>query len=202
MDRYLYPYYRDDVRSGRLTRARAKEILSAFSIKMSEIIPVFSRHLTGFHGGMFNGQVVTVGGVDARGKDATNELSYIFLEIMEELRMRQPNYHARVHAKSPRRYHDYEVLAAGSSSPALYNDDVIIPTLVKHGYCSRTPGTTAVGCVEPVSRGRLLLDRCGAGFCTELALKGPALSPRAPGGRSPFADAVHGRRAPEAHLGA
>ncbi|HOD14078.1 MAG TPA: pyruvate formate lyase family protein [Spirochaetota bacterium] len=177
MDRYLYPYYRDDLRTGRLTRARAKEILSAFSIKMSEIIPVFSRHLTGFHGGMFNGQVVTVGGVDARGKDATNELSYIFLEIMEELRMRQPNYHARVHAKSPRRYLDmiYEVLAAGSNSPALYNDDVIIPTLVKHGYSlADARDYTAVGCVEPVSQGKSFSSTDAAlmntALCLELAL--------------------------------
>lgn len=179
MDRYLYPYYREDARAGRLTRAGAKEILSAFSIKMSEIIPVFSRHMTNFHGGMFNGQVVTVGGVDARGNDATNELSCIFLEIMDELRMRQPNYHARVHAKSPRRYLDliYEVLAAGSNSPALYNDDVIVPTLVKHGYSLEDARDyTAVGCVEPVSQGKSFSSTDAAlmntALCLELALNG------------------------------
>ncbi len=177
MDRYLYPYYRDDVKKGRLTRTEAKEILSAFSIKMSEIIPVFSRHLTNFHGGMFNGQVVTVGGVDAAGRDATNELSYIFLEIMDELRMRQPNYHARVHGKSPRRYLDmiYEILAKGSNSPALYNDDVIVPTLVRHGYSlADARDYTAVGCVEPVSQGKSFSSTDAAlmnvALCLELAL--------------------------------
>ena len=105
MDQYLYPYYRADLERGILTREGAKELLSCFSIKMSEIIPVFSAHLTNFHGGMFNGQVVTVGGVDRDGRDAANELSYIFLEIMDELRMRQPNYHARVHREQPRGIH-------------------------------------------------------------------------------------------------
>jgi formate C-acetyltransferase len=96
MDQYLYPFYERDVKSHVLTREKAKELISAFSIKMSEIIPVFSEYLTGIHGGMFNGQVVTVGGLGRDGKDATNDLSYIFLEVMDELRMRQPNYHARI----------------------------------------------------------------------------------------------------------
>jgi pyruvate formate-lyase/glycerol dehydratase family glycyl radical enzyme len=177
MDRYLYPLYRKDVKKGALTRARAKEIIAAFSIKMSEIIPVFSGHITKFHGGMFNGQVVTVGGVDAAGRDVTNDLSYIFLETMDELRMRQPNYHARVHAKSPQRYLEkiYSVLAHGSNSPALYNDDVIIPTLVGHGYSIEDARDyTAVGCVEPVSQGKSFSSTDAAlmnvPICLELAL--------------------------------
>jgi pyruvate formate-lyase/glycerol dehydratase family glycyl radical enzyme len=177
MDRYLYPLYRKDVKRGVLTRAGAKEIIAAFSIKMSEIIPVFSRHITKFHGGMFNGQVVTVGGVDAAGRDATNDLSYIFLEIMDELRMRQPNYHARVHAKSPQRYMEkiYAILARGSNSPALYNDDVIIPTMVGHGYSIEDARDyTAVGCVEPVSQGKSFSSTDAAllnvPVCLEMAL--------------------------------
>ncbi|PKN84072.1 MAG: formate acetyltransferase, partial [Deltaproteobacteria bacterium HGW-Deltaproteobacteria-1] len=136
MDQYLYPYYSRDLQSGKLDRESAKEILSCFSIKMSEIIPVFSRHLTNFHGGMFNGQVVTVGGTDGEGNDSTNELSYIFLEIMDELRMRQPNYHARVHRGSPAQYlaSIVSMLAAGSNSPALYGDEAIVAAMVKHGY--------------------------------------------------------------------
>ncbi len=62
MDHYLFPFYERDIKSGALTRDAAKQLIAAFSIKMSEIIPVFSRRITRFHGGMFNGQVVTVGG--------------------------------------------------------------------------------------------------------------------------------------------
>ncbi|NLD81996.1 MAG: formate acetyltransferase [Smithella sp.] len=179
MDQYLYPYYRRDLQSGRLNRQSAKEMLSCFSIKMSEIIPVFSRHLTNFHGGMFNGQVVTVGGTDGEGKDSTNELSYIFLEIMNELRMRQPNYHARVHRGSPEQYFAsiVSMLAAGSNSPALYGDEAIVASMVKHGY---DPGDardyTGVGCVEPVSQGRSFSSTDAAIFnvpgVLEIALNG------------------------------
>jgi len=157
MDHYLFPFYEKDLKSGILTREQAKELVSAFSIKMSEIVPVFSKLITKFHGGMFNGQVVTVGGMDRDGKDASNELSYIFLEVMDELRMRQPNYHARVHKGAPDRYLDriFEILSKGSNSPALYNDDVIVETLVRNGYdLTDARDYTGVGCVEPVSQGK------------------------------------------------
>jgi pyruvate formate-lyase/glycerol dehydratase family glycyl radical enzyme len=157
MDVYLYPYYEKDIRERVLTRAEAMELVSAFSIKMSEIIPVFSGLITRFHGGMFNGQVVTVGGMDLHGKDATNELSTVFLEVMDTLRMRQPNYHARVHRDAPAQYLEriVEILSRGSNAPALYNDDVIVPTMVKGGYALEDARNyTAVGCVEPVCQGK------------------------------------------------
>jgi pyruvate formate-lyase/glycerol dehydratase family glycyl radical enzyme len=157
MDQYLYPFYLQDIQQHKLTRNKAKEILSAFSIKTSEIIPVFSEYLTGIHGGMFNGQVVTVGGLRPDGTDGTNELSYIFLEIMDELRMRQPNFHARISQESPQKYLNQinAMLSSGSNSPSLYNDTVIVDTMVQHGYSIQDARDyTGVGCVEPVSQGK------------------------------------------------
>lgn len=157
MDVYLYPYYKQDLRKGILTREKAKELITAFCIKLAEIIPVFSKNITNFHGGMFNGQVITVGGVDEEGNDASNELSHIILEIMDELRLRQPNFHARVHEKAPRAYMDkmMKTLTNGSNSPALYNDDVMVKTLAKKGYSLEDARNyTALGCVEPVSQGK------------------------------------------------
>ncbi|RJP75959.1 MAG: formate acetyltransferase [Desulfobacteraceae bacterium] len=157
MDQYLYPFYEADLQRKQITRDKAKELLSAFSIKMSEIIPVFSEYLTNIHGGMFNGQVVTVGGLRPDGTDGTNELTYVFLEIMDELRMRQPNYHARISDKSPEQYLEkiHTMLANGSNSPALYNDTVIVDTMVHHGYSIEDARDyTGVGCVEPVAQGK------------------------------------------------
>ncbi|MBN1534192.1 MAG: formate acetyltransferase [Spirochaetes bacterium] len=179
MDQYLYPYYRRDLERGLITRDEAKELLACFSIKMSEIIPVFSSHLTNFHGGMFNGQVVTVGGVDRNGSDGVNELTYIFLELMDQLRMRQPNYHARVHAASPRQYMDIitGMLARGSNTPALYCDESIIAMMTKNGYSLEDARDyTGVGCVEPVSQGKSFSSTDAAIFnvplCLEMALNG------------------------------
>lgn len=174
MDQYLLPYYRDDIVAGRLDPEGAREILAAFSIKMSEIVPVFSEHLTNFHGGMFNGQVVTVGGQDADGGDATNALSFLFLEILDALRMRQPNFHARLHAGSPAPFRARigAALAAGANSPALYNDEAIVPTLTAHGYSpEHARDYTGVGCVEPVSQGRSFASTDAALVNTPVALE-------------------------------
>lgn len=174
MDFYLKPYYRQDIQNGILTREEAKELVSAFSIKMSEIIPVFSKPITNFHGGMFNGQVVTVGGTDPDGKDAVNDLSFIFLEVMDELRMRQPNYHARIHKDAPRPYLQkiFEMLSDGSNTPALYNDNVIVETLVKNGYsASDARNYTAVGCVEPVCQGKSFSSTDAALFNVPMRLE-------------------------------
>jgi formate C-acetyltransferase len=174
MDHYLFPFYEKDLKRGILTREQAKELVSAFSIKMSEIVPVFSKPITRFHGGMFNGQVVTVGGMDRDGKDASNALSHIFLEVMDELRMRQPNYHARVHKGAPERYLDkiFEILSKGGGSPALYNDDVIVETLVRNGYdLADARDYTAVGCVEPVCQGKSFSSTDAAIFNLPLMLE-------------------------------
>ncbi|MBN2223874.1 MAG: formate acetyltransferase, partial [Deltaproteobacteria bacterium] len=174
MDHYLFPFYERDVKSGTLTRDAAKQLIAAFSIKMSEIVPVFSRRITRFHGGMFNGQVVTVGGRNRDGTDSTNELTYIFLEVMDELRMRQPNYHARIHKDSPAAYRDTvcRILSAGSNAPALYNDDVIIKTMTRHGYAIEDARNyTAVGCVEPVSQGKSFSSTDAAIFNVPLMLE-------------------------------
>ena len=104
-----------------------------------------------------SGQVVCVGGKNADGTDATNELSYILLEIMEELGLRQPNFHARIHNNSPSEYLDkiFSVLATGYGSPALYNDEIIPDTLQLNGYSAEDVGNyTPVGCVEPTVPGK------------------------------------------------
>lgn len=174
MDQYLWPFYQQDVKLGILTPDKAKTLIAAFCIKMSEIIPVFSKHLTDFHGGMFNGQVVTVGGTDRAGRDAANELSFLFLEVMDALRMRQPNFHARIHAGSTEGFRSTVnlILAGGANSPALYNDEIIVKTMVQHGYrLEDARNYTAVGCVEPVCQGKSFASTDAALFNTPLALE-------------------------------
>lgn len=159
IDQLLYPYYQRDLAAGRITSRQARELLAAFSIKLCETIPVFSQALTRVFEGMPSWQVVTIGGMDRNGNDATNELSYMLIDIANELRMRQPNFHARFHAGTPDEFKKliYGVLAEGSNTPSLFNDDVIIPTMTGVGYdIHDTRDYVAIGCVEPTVPGKTL----------------------------------------------
>ena len=176
-DQYLYPFYKRDLENGTITRDKAKELTGCFAIKSSEIIPVFSKKITECHGGFLSGQAMTIGGVDKNGKDVTNELSYLILEVMDEVRMRQPNYHARIHDGSPDKYLSRIMhnLVKGVTSPALYNDDLIIRSLQKCGFGyddAMEYGT--LGCVELGSPGKTFGSTDAAlvniPICLEMAL--------------------------------
>jgi pyruvate formate-lyase/glycerol dehydratase family glycyl radical enzyme len=159
IDQYLYRLYRQDCDAGVLDRDRAKELVACFMIKLCESVPVFSKLVTCFIGGMPSFQGMVVGGVGRDGKDAANELSYLFLEVMDSLRMRQPNFSARVHAAAPAEYLDavYATIGRGGNFLAVYNDDVIVPTMVKQGVTLEDARDySPIGCVEPTSQGRSL----------------------------------------------
>ena len=177
LDQVLWPYYQRDLADGRLDRDSAFELLGCYAVKLCEIVPVFSRRTTRFHGGLFSGQVVVVGGTDREGRDATNELTFLFLEVLDRLRTRQPNYHARLHRGSPPMYRTRiaAALGAGAGAPALYNDEVIVPVLQARGMTVADARDYAtVGCVEPVAAGKSFLSTDAALFnvplCLELAL--------------------------------
>ncbi len=176
-DQYLFPFYERDLRNGIITPDKAKELIGCFGIKSSEIIPIFNKKITECHGGFLSGQAMTIGGMDKNGNDVTNELSYLILEVMDEVRMRQPNYHARVHDGSPDKYLDkiMENLVKGVTSPALYNDDLIIRSLKKCGFSDDDAMEYAtLGCVELGAAGKTF-GSTDAGLvnipvCLEMAL--------------------------------
>ncbi|MCJ7520791.1 MAG: formate acetyltransferase, partial [Dehalococcoidia bacterium] len=104
MDQYLYPYYKHDLEEGRITRERARELLLCFSAKATEHVFLLSEKVSQYHGGYLVVQAAIVGGTDSGGNDVVNDLTYVFLDVMEESGLRDPNYQARVHAGSPAEY--------------------------------------------------------------------------------------------------
>ena len=177
IDQYLYPYYRDDLDEGRLTRERALELLLQFSIKTTEHVMLLSERISQYHGGFLIVQAAIVGGTDGEGEDTTNPLTYLMLDVMEQHRMRDPNYQARVHRGSPPEYlsRALDVARQGYGVPALFNDEAVVPSLVAHGFPvedARDYGT--VGCVEPSIPGRSFMSTDAGLFnipvCLELAL--------------------------------
>ena len=87
MDQYLYPYYRKDVDSGVMTREQARELLGCFCVKLNEPGTRFSFETVKTSGGLSVLSDITLGGVTREGKDASNELSFVFLDAQEDVCM-------------------------------------------------------------------------------------------------------------------
>ncbi|MBC8511554.1 MAG: hypothetical protein H8D32_01045 [Dehalococcoidia bacterium] len=177
MDQYLYPYYQRDLEEGRINPERARELLLCFSAKATEHVFLLSEGVSQYHGGYLVVQAAIVGGMDREGKDAVNDLTYLFLDVMEESGLRDPNYQARIHAGSPDSYlrRVADVARKGNGVPALFNDEAAIASLVAHGYpVEEACNYGVVGCVELALPGKSFLSTDAALFnlplCLELAL--------------------------------
>ena len=151
VDQYLYPLYLKEVAQGTFSPDAFRNDFCAFCLKLSEIIPLFSDRATESFAGLPIGQALTIGGIDADGEDASNELTFLLLDVVDQFKTRQPNWHARMGSKSDDTYvhRVFEVIGRGGGSPALYNDDVIIPSLGKRiDAKDKLWNYVTVGCVE------------------------------------------------------
>jgi formate C-acetyltransferase len=179
IDQYLYPYYRSDLERGRTSADAARELLLCFSAKCTEHVFLLSEKVSQYHGGYLVVQAATVGGLDRNGRDAVNDLTYLFLDVMEQAGLRDPNYQARVHADSPERYlkRVAEVARLGRAVPALFGDEASIAALEAHGYpAEEARNYGVVGCVELALPGKSFFSTDAGLFnmplCLELALNG------------------------------
>jgi formate C-acetyltransferase len=173
VDQYLYPYYKKDIDEGRITPDEAFELLLCFSAKTTEHVFLLSDRASQYHGGFLVAQAATIGGMDKRGRDAVNDLTYLFLDVMAHAGLRDPNYMARVHAGSPREYvrRAVDVARKGNGVPGLFNDGPTVDALVRHGFSveeARDYGI--VGCVEPSFPGRSFFSTDAALFNLPLCL--------------------------------
>ena len=177
MDQYLLPLYKKDLKEGKLDYEEAVELVECLWIKTSELVPLLSSAVTTFFGGLLTNQAVTVGGVDESGEDATNELTYLLLNATDRIRVRQPNFHVRLHPNTPVKFRDRisEVIKSEGGILAIVNDEAIVPALVHRGVSLEDARDYAItGCVEPTSAGRTFGSTDAALFnlaiCLELAL--------------------------------
>ena len=151
MDQYLYPYYKRDIEAGRLTRGQAAELLGCFIAKAGELLPLFFDRATEYFSGLSSASGITLGGRVTDGSDGVNELTYLFLQAYDQVRLRQPNFHVRINKDTPVEFIDLccEVLKKGGGLPAFFNDDEIPPALERSGISRKdAEDYSIVGCVE------------------------------------------------------
>lgn len=152
MDQYLYPYYQQDIAAGTLTDEDVLEWLECMWLSMAQFIDLYISPTGGaFNEGYAHWEAVTIGGQTPDGRDATNELTYLFLQSKREFPLHYPDLAARIHGRVPARYL-YEVaetIKEGSGFPKLINDEEVVPLLLAKGASFNEAFDYAVsGCAE------------------------------------------------------
>jgi formate C-acetyltransferase len=142
VDQYLWPFYRDDLARGLLTREAALEILCCLWARLDEIGEV---------------QNTCIGGLRPDGRDATNELSYLCLDATRLVGSPHTNLSARFHDGTPEAFHRacFEVIRTGIGFPAIFNDHVLQEGLEEIGIPAEVARDACmVGCIETMLAGR------------------------------------------------
>jgi pyruvate-formate lyase len=157
LDQTLYPYYRRDLKAGRITPGKACELLEELLLKiMSQNIRPESNVLANFYHRYLGSSPVTLGGVNPDGEDETNDLTYLFIEAAARSRA-ITNIAVRVHPGTPDSllFRVADALHDGSSSFALFNDQVNIEAMKRKGFAVPDAYNYAImGCVEMTCPGK------------------------------------------------
>lgn len=167
LDQYLYPFYKKDALAGIVTLERAKELLSCFWLKLLAVKKVRSWSHTRFSAGGPLYQNVTIGGVTREGADAVNELSYLILESVGDVKLTQPNLTVRYHKGMSDDFlaAAIEVIKRGFGMPAFNNDEVVIPGMLKLGVSLEDARDySAIGCIEVAVPGKWGYRTTGMSF--------------------------------------
>ncbi len=157
LDQYLGPYYDADLAAGRITEGEACELLTNLWLKTFTINKIRSWSHTQFSAGSPLYQNVTIGGQTADGRDAVNAMSRLVLQSVAQTRLTQPNLTVRYHAGLSDEFlrQCVEVVRCGFGMPAFNNDEVIIPSFLKHGVARGDAYSySAIGCVETAVPGK------------------------------------------------
>lgn len=151
-DQHLAPFYEREIAEGTLTREEAKELLSCFWIKVNNHPAPPKVGITAKESGTYNDFTnINIGGVKRDGSDGVSEVSYIMLEIIEELHVLQPGNSVHISSRTPDRFlkEACKVIRQGHGYPSIFNPDVYIPEMLRQGKSledAREGGCS--GCIE------------------------------------------------------
>ena len=152
IDQHLYPFYEQGIADGTLTRDKAKELLSCLWIKFNNQPAPPKVGVTALESGTYNDFTnINIGGIDRDGNSAVNELSYMILEIQEELHELQPGLSIHIASETPDDFllEGIRVIRQGHGYPSVFNPDTYVQELVREGKSladAREGGCS--GCIE------------------------------------------------------
>lgn len=152
LDQHLMPFYESDIKNGNLTPEFAQELLRALWVKFNNHPSPPKMGITAEESSTYTDfALINLGGVKEDGSDAVNEMTYMLLDVIEEMRILQPSSMVQISKKNPDRYikRALQIVKTGFGQPSFFNTDAIIQELLSQGKSlidARNGG--ASGCVE------------------------------------------------------
>ena len=152
IDQHLWPFYQKGIADGTLTRDKAKELISCLWIKFNNQPAPPKVGVTALESGTYNDFTnINIGGVDRDGRSAANEISYMILEIQEELHELQPGLSIHIAENTPDDFllAGIKVIRQGHGYPSIFNPDTYVKEMVRAGKTvedAREGGCS--GCIE------------------------------------------------------
>lgn len=158
LDQHLYPFYKKDIADDILTKESATELLQAFWIKFNNQPAPPKVGVTAEESGTYTDFCnINLGGLKEDGSNGVNELTYILLDVIEEMRILQPSSNIQISEKSPDEFikRALRIIKTGFGQPSVFNADMIVQELTRQGKSlidARNGG--ASGCVETGAFGK------------------------------------------------
>jgi formate C-acetyltransferase len=158
LDQHLYPFYRTQVADGTLTREMAQELLQCFWVKFNNQPAPPKVGVTAAESGTYTDFAnINNGGLTAEGADAVNDVTYLILDVIDEMRLLQPSSNLQLSKKNPDRFlrRGLEIVRKGWGQPSIFNADMVVEELLRQGKSiedARCGGTS--GCVETGAFGK------------------------------------------------
>ncbi len=152
LDQHLQPFYERDLAEGRLTPDSAKELLECFWVKVNNQPAPPKVGVTAAESGTYTDFCnINVGGLTAEGADGVNDVSYLLLEVIDEMHLLQPSSNIQLSAKNPDAFltRACGIIREGWGQPSVFNAEMVVEELLRQGKRiedARVGGTS--GCVE------------------------------------------------------
>ncbi len=158
LDQHLHPFYKKELEAGTLTSERARELLQSFWVKFNNQPAPPKVGVTAQESNTYTDFcLINLGGLTEDGEDAANEMTYLILDVVEEMRLLQPSSMVQISKKNPDRMvkRALRIIKTGYGQPSLFNTDAIIQEMLRQGKSiqdARNGG--ASGCVETGAFGK------------------------------------------------
>jgi formate C-acetyltransferase len=158
LDQHLNPFYQAGLAEGTLTREQAQELLQCFWVKFNNQPAPPKVGVTAAESGTYTDFCnINNGGLKADGTDGVNDVTYLILDVIDEMRLLQPSSNLQLSRKNPDRFlrRGLEIVRKGWGQPSIFNADMVVEELLRQGKSvedARCGGTS--GCVETGAFGK------------------------------------------------